>query len=89
LAVGHALGPFGVFGRIGSLVLRFDHLLGNIRVQAQDLNANESVDITACVRVNGQELTIPGKLIPSLGLSAASPNDVSEPGVVLAITSPR
>jgi len=88
LSVGNAPGPFGIFGYYGSLTLKFDHPPGKARVLAQDLLADASTDITSGVNINGDELVIPGELISKIGLSAASVNDLSEPGLVLAIVRP-
>jgi len=85
LMVGDAPGPFGLFGYFASVMLKFDHPLGPIQVLAQDLMAEESTDITEEVSIQNNELTIPGELISRIGLSAASTNDLSEPGMVLVV----
>ncbi|MFT3788651.1 MAG: hypothetical protein QM770_21175 [Tepidisphaeraceae bacterium] len=75
----------GVFGVYGSLTLDFDKPLTGQRVFAQDLKASESTDITDRVTVDGKTLTLPGDLLARIGTSAASPGDVSEPGLLLVI----
>jgi hypothetical protein len=87
LQVGHAPGPFGIFGYYGNLILQFDHPLGKARVLAQDLAADQAMDVTENVTIKGSTLFIPGELISKIGLSAASPNDLSEPGLVLAFVN--
>lgn len=87
LSVGNASGPFGIFGYYSSLTLKFDHPLGNARILAQDLLASESLEITHEVTIHGNELVIPGELISKIGLSEASTNDLSEPGLVLVVKS--
>ncbi|HTI99394.1 MAG TPA: hypothetical protein VL527_10975 [Dongiaceae bacterium] len=86
LDVENARGPFGIFGVFGSLTLKFDHPLPHVRILAQDLAADYSTDITADVLIRGNELTLSGELISKIGLSAASANDLSEPGLVLVVT---
>ena len=75
----------GVFGRYGSLTLRYPYALGKVRVLAQDLAAHEAVDITGRVKVEGNKMTVPGSVIAEVGLSAASEGDVSDPGLVLKL----
>ena len=77
--------PVGVFGRYGSLTLRYPYALGKVRVLAQDLAAHEAVDITGRVKVEGNKMTVPGSVIAEVGLSAASEGDVSDPGLVLKL----
>ena len=43
------------------------------------------MDITAEVKIDGGRLTIPGPVIHRVGLMAAKPNDISDPGLVLAV----
>ena len=78
-------GPVGVFGRYRSLTLTLPEDLGERRVWAQDLAGDQSTDITALVAKDGRKLTLPGSLIDSVGLSAATPGDLSEPGMVLKL----
>ena len=76
------VGVFGVFGR---LTLRFDQPLGSCQVLAQDLAGTEAVDVTSQVTIDGDTLAIGGDLISKVGLSAAHPGDLSEPGLVLVV----
>jgi len=78
-------GPVGVFGRYRSLTLTLPEDLGERRVWAQDLAGDQSTDITALVAKDGRKLTLPGSLIDSVGLSAATPGDLSEPGMVMKL----
>jgi hypothetical protein len=75
----------GVFGQYASLRLRLSAPLGKRRVWAQDLAGDHAVDITARVRVEGESITLPGRLIKEIGLSAATPGDLSEPGLILEL----
>jgi hypothetical protein len=84
LPVSDATGPFGIFGYFNSLTLTFDDPLPRRRVLAQDLAGDTSVDITSAVRILGKSLLIPGNVIRQAGLQAATPGDVSAPGVVIA-----
>lgn len=75
--------PIGVFGRFKSLTIAFSASERPKSVFAQDLAAHRAVEITRRVRIDGNRITIPGEVIAEVGLSAASPGDVSDPGLVL------
>ena len=75
--------PFGVFGHYNSLTLQVVKLKSYKKVFAQDLAGNIPVDITQKVIRKGNKITLTGDLIDKIGLSAASKNDKSEPGLVL------
>lgn len=75
----------GVFGRFRSLQLVFDKPRAVRKVWAQDLAGDEAVDITSQVTQKGQRLIVPGSIIEKVGLSAATPWDLSDPGLVLVI----
>jgi hypothetical protein len=82
-----ALRPLvGIFGRYRSLTLRTPALRTAPRLIAQDLAGNEPQDITDRVMVTATEVVIPGEVIHSVGLSAATPGDISDPGMVLQLT---
>jgi hypothetical protein len=74
-----------IFGRYASLTLRSSQPVGPVRILAQDLAADASRDITSDVKIDGKQITIPGNLIESIGLSAATHGDESDPGLVLRI----
>ncbi len=82
---GDAQGPFGVFGHFHSLTIRMSHLKGKPRVLAQDLAWDRAVDVTRRVRISGDTLTVPGRLLDTVGTQAATPGDLSDPGLVLAV----
>ena len=75
----------GVFGRFRSLQLVFDKPLAARKVWAQDLAGDEAMDITSQITQEGKRLIVPGTIIEKVGLSAATPGDLSDPGLVLAI----
>ena len=83
IEIGEGNSPVGVFGRYRSLTLRLAGNLGRRRAWAQDLAGDRATDITDRVRVNGATVTLEGDVIDSIGLSAATPGDVSDPGLVL------
>ncbi|RYX82904.1 hypothetical protein EON83_17515 [bacterium] len=85
LQVGQNSGPIGIFGRYHSLNLVFDSSIAKHKVIAQDLAGDNPQDITRLVRISGNQVTIPGAVIDRIGLSAATPGDKSEPGLVLVI----
>jgi hypothetical protein len=75
--------PFGVFGYYKSLTFIVKQSKTFTKVFAQDLAGKTPVDITAQIMRKGNKITLPGTLIDKIGLSAASKNDKSEPGMVL------
>jgi hypothetical protein len=85
VSAGAARGPIGVFGHYRTLTLRFDVPLENLRILAQDLAGSRAEDITSQVTIAGNDLTLPGKLIEKVGLSAATKGDTSDPGLVLVL----
>jgi hypothetical protein len=85
LDVSGANGPFGVFGNFESVTFDFRSRVGNIKVLAQDLAGDKVSDITREVEIRGRSLHVPGKIIRRVGLEAATPGDISSPGLVIAI----
>jgi GNAT superfamily N-acetyltransferase len=85
LQVGELNRPVGIFGEYASLTLVSTGDLGGRRILAQDLAGTTPVDITSEVKVSDGRLTIPGMVIHRVGLMAAKPGDISDPGLVLAI----
>jgi hypothetical protein len=77
--------PVGVFGEYASLTLSTTADLAGRPILAQDLAGHTPVDITAEVKIDGGKLTIPGPVIHRVGLMAAGPGDISDPGLVLAV----
>ncbi|MCK4999869.1 MAG: hypothetical protein KAS23_10045 [Anaerohalosphaera sp.] len=76
----------GVFGHYESLVIESDVSLSSIKsVWAQDLLADKAVNIIDQVTVDGQNITIPGKLIDKIGTMAGTEGDISAPGLVLKL----
>lgn len=83
---GDAPGPFGVFGHFRSLTLRFSQALpARARILAQDLAGDHATDVTKQVHISGDTLTVPGVLINKIGTEAATPGDLSDPGMVFVI----
>jgi len=77
--------PIGVFGKYRSLTLKFPQDLGTCKIYAQDLAGDKPIDITDKVKRKPNEITLPGRLIDEVGLSAATPGDLSEPALVLVV----
>ncbi len=84
LDVEDAKGPFGIFGDFESVTFHFGSRIGKIRVMAQDLAGDQACDITRDVQVRERSLHVPGPIIRREGLRAATPGDVSSPGLVIA-----
>ncbi|BCM89013.1 hypothetical protein IAD21_00855 [Abditibacteriota bacterium] len=85
LQVGQNSGPIGIFGRYHSLNLLFDKSVTKHIVIAQDLAGDVPQNITRLVRIEGNQVTIPGAVIDHIGRSAATPGDKSDPGLVLVV----
>jgi hypothetical protein len=85
IEVGDGKSPIGIFGKYRSLTLKLTEDPGDCKIMAQDLAGDRAIDITAKVKREGKTITLSGELIDEVGLSAASPGDLSEPGLVLAI----
>ncbi len=75
--------PIGVFGKFRTLTLRCPPAFPAKRVWAQDLLADEAEDVTKRVRFKGDTMILDGPLINEVGLSAATKDDPSDPGLVL------
>jgi hypothetical protein len=85
LSVSDAPGPFGVFGSFDELTLNMNRSLVGKRIIAQDLAGDEALDITNQVQVQEKSLRISGQVIRRVGLENATKNDLSAPGLVIAI----
>lgn len=83
LEVGDASGPFAIFGQPAGVTLRFSSAVKGKRVFAQDLAADHAEDITEAVRTDDRSLYLPGSLISKIGVKAATPDDLSSPGMIL------
>lgn len=79
--------PVGIFGKYKKLVLNFDEKIDptTIKVWGQDLAGDRAVEITDRLLIEGKRLTVPGELIETVGLLAASARDESLPGMVLQV----
>ncbi len=79
--------PIGLFGYFKDVTFVFPEKTGSkkIRIYAQDLAGDTPVDITREVTINGNRVTVPGKIIHRVGLMNASAGDYSDPGLVLKI----
>ncbi len=86
IEVADAKAPVGIFGYFKELAIDYPVLpQGKFTVLAQDLAGDRPVDITARVTRNGNRLVVPGNVIDSVGLMAATAGDLSEPGMVLVV----
>ena len=85
VAAGDLRRPVAVFGSYARLTLLTSAPLAGRRVLAQDLAGAAPVDISAEVRIDDGRLTLPGAVIQRVGRMAATPGDVSDPGLVLAV----
>lgn len=83
--VGDAKGPFGIFGHFRSLTFHLNKMPNHVRILAQDLAGDRAEDVTRQAHVHGNNISFPGSLIDKLGTQAATPGDLSDPGMVLVI----
>ncbi len=84
--VGSQCHPIGIFGYYSSLSLLFENPLPkNLVIWGQDLLAKKAVDISHRIKINGNELVIPGEVIEQIGTSENDEGDISVPGLVLKI----
>lgn len=77
------LPPIGVFGLYKSLAITFETNIVINKVLAQDLAGDRAIDITDLIKIDGKEIKINGELLKLVGLSSATKNDISEPGLML------
>ncbi|MCM2375286.1 hypothetical protein [Aporhodopirellula aestuarii] len=78
--------PFGIAGHYDQLVLNFAGNLDAVKhVWAQDLLADESIDIKNQVSIQGARMIIDGQLIDTLGTAAGDDGDQSVPGLVVRL----
>jgi len=77
--------PIGIFGDYHSLqlVLPAGTRTAGYQVWAQDLAGDKPVNITGKITIKDNRITIPGEVIRKVGLSAATKNDLSDPGMVV------
>ncbi len=80
---------FGVFGEYDTLTIHSTAVAPGCRILAQDLMADEAVDITDAVTAASGVLTLPGELLHRIGTAAGHPGDTSEPGLVLVVTAAK
>ena len=85
LHVEDAPGPFGIFGSCRTLTLVFHKPLAGKRILAQDLAGDAAVDVTGHVHIDGPRLQLTEANLRRFGLRNASKNDISSPGLVLAL----
>jgi hypothetical protein len=85
LDVADAKGPFGIFGDFESVTFNFGSRIFTTRVMAQDLAGDHAWDITRDVQIRERSLHVSGAIIRRVGLQAATPGDVSAPGLVIVL----
>ena len=85
MQISSAKGPIGIFGHYRSLTLQCAAPIGQALILAQDLAGDQAEDITSQVVIKANTLIFPGIMIEKVGLRAASPGDLSDPGLVLVI----
>jgi hypothetical protein len=83
--IGDAPGPYGIFGSVSRLTLVFDRPLRGSRVLTQDLAGDVAEDVTDHVMIDGRSLLLTEANLRDFGLRAATADDLSSPGFVLAL----
>ncbi|TWU40536.1 hypothetical protein [Novipirellula artificiosorum] len=82
----NAAQPIGIAGHYDELVLEFAGSIEGIRhVWAQDLLADQSVDIKDQVTLLSTKMIIDGELIDRVGTSAGDDGDLSAPGMLIKL----
>ncbi|MCL2107051.1 MAG: hypothetical protein FWH26_08365 [Oscillospiraceae bacterium] len=88
--VGKLTGVIALFGQFDHrIMLMFDQAIADKRVYAKDILEDEFTDITDALECSNDVIIIPGALINEIGLRAATPGDLSAPGVVLRVGGPE
>lgn len=78
--------PLGLFGYFQEVTIVYPSASkSEVRVFAQDLAGDTPVDVTREVKVEGNRLIIPGKVINKIGLMNATEGDLSAPGLVVKV----
>lgn len=77
------LATIGVFGNYKFLTVKIEKESKIQQVFAQDLAGDKAFDITDLIENNGSSIRISGELLNLVGLSSATNNDVSEPGLII------
>ena len=77
----------GIFGRFASVTITLPESsrAGDYEIYAQDLAADKAENISKKVTAKGNSITLPGELINSVGLAAATEGDLSDPGLVIRL----
>ena len=76
--------PIGLFGYFKEVSIIYPYIPDKkVKVIAQDLAGDRPVDFSRKVRIEGNRLIIPGKIIRKIGLMNATPGDLSAPGMVI------
>lgn len=77
--------PIGLFGPLGDVTLKTTMPKKAVRVLAQDLKGDRAIDITSRLCITNAGIVVPADVIREVGLMAATPGDLSDPGMVLQI----
>lgn len=89
VSIGSGRGPIGIFGKFHELTLVLDGPLGPGPILAQDLADDLAIDIRSLIRIEGNQVSLPGNIIEWIGLKRATPGDLSSPALVLQLPAPR
>lgn len=77
--------PIGVFGHFDELIIEYDQAINAKYLWAQDLLAEQAIDIKSEVKIEQNRIIIAGELIDEIGTKASDEGDISVPGMVLKI----
>ena len=77
--------PIGVFGHFKELVIEYSQPINAKYLWAQDLLAEQAINIKSKVKIAQNKIIIPGELIDEIGTKAGDEGDISVPGLVLKI----
>ncbi len=78
-----AVAPIGIFGRFNSLTIEFEKSVEGCKVYAQNMLSDTAKDITACVILTGNSMTIDGRLMLDIGAPEDEENGI--PAVIFRL----
>ena len=76
--------PIGILGRYNSLSIECN-LPDKFKIYAQDLAGDNAINITDLVEIKSNKMILSGKVLETVGLSAKTEGDISEPGLMIKI----
>ena len=76
--------PIGILGWYNSLSIECN-LPDKFKIYAQDLAGDNAINITDLVEMKSNKMILNGKVLETVGFSAKTEGDISEPGLMIKI----